>query len=132
MLDRPLDCTFEQPGAEPPPVTAGAYGLTRRYFSMGWRHRYLFSIVALGIFLLGTLAVLSLKRSFMAPATVVVTTHIADPLAQSADAGRSIEDDEPATQSALIASRDVAALVLKELPPPPAPASSPSPTAERP
>lgn len=34
-----------------------------RYFSMGWRHRYLFSAVALVIFLLGTLAVLSLKRS---------------------------------------------------------------------
>ena len=123
MLDRPLDCTFEQPRAEPPPVAAGAYGLTMRYFSMGWRHRYLFSAVALVIFLLGTLAVLSLKRSFMAPATVVVTTHVVDPMAQSPDANRSIEDDEPATQAALIASRDVAALVLKELPPPPPPVS---------
>lgn len=60
---------------------------------------------------------------FMAPATVVVTTHVVDPMAQSSDASQSIEDDEPATQSALIASRDVAALVLKELPPPPAPVS---------
>jgi uncharacterized protein involved in exopolysaccharide biosynthesis/Mrp family chromosome partitioning ATPase len=94
-----------------------------RYFSMGWRHRYLFSAVALLILFLGTLAVLSLKRSFMAPATVVVTTHVVDPMVQQSDSNRTIEDDELATQSSLIASRDVAAMVLKELPPPPPPVS---------
>ncbi|MFT8804833.1 MAG: polysaccharide biosynthesis tyrosine autokinase [Acetobacter aceti] len=118
MLDRPLDRTFEQPRAESPPAAAGAHALAMRYFSLGWRSRYLFCAVALGILVFGTLAVLSLKRSFMAPATVVVTTRVVDPMAQSPDANRSIEDDEPATQAALIQSRDVAALVLKELPPP--------------
>ncbi|GBR00884.1 hypothetical protein AA21952_0251 [Acetobacter oeni LMG 21952] len=57
----------------------------------------------------------------MATATVVVTTHVADPLSQTSDGGSaSLEDDELATQGALIQSRDVAAMVLRQLPEQPA------------
>ncbi|HCB99727.1 MAG TPA: hypothetical protein DEP42_00660, partial [Ruminococcaceae bacterium] len=120
MLDRPLDCAFEQPRATPEGANTGLYSLTARYLGMGWRYRVLFGAVVLSIVVLGTGVVLSLKRSFMAAATVVVTTQISDPLSSS-DTNRALEDDELATQAALIESRDVAALVLKELPPPEAP-----------
>ncbi|WP_242010179.1 GumC family protein [Acetobacter conturbans] len=55
----------------------------------------------------------------MAAATVVVTAPVSDPLQPPSQTSRTLEDDELPTQAALIASRDVAALVLKELPPVP-------------
>ena len=71
--------------------------------------------------LIGGGVVFALKPTYTATATVVLTTQSADPLApvgqQPADV---IEDDRPATEAAMLQSRDVAAAVLRQFPPPPA------------
>ncbi len=121
MLERALDHSFDQPKIHVHP-DGGAYAIASRYIGVGWRYRNLFLMVFVAILAVGSVAVFSLKRSYMASATVVVTTRVADPLSQSPDgSNNSLEDDELATQAALIGSRDVAAAVLRELPEPPSP-----------
>ncbi|GAA4488823.1 MULTISPECIES: GumC family protein [Gluconacetobacter] len=86
------------------------------------RYRTLFLAVGAGTFLVGCGVTLSLKRTFMATATVVVSPASMDqtalPNAQPTD---RLQDDELATQAGLLQSRDVAAAVLRSLPPPPVP-----------
>ncbi|NHO32317.1 AAA family ATPase [Acetobacter sp. LMG 1636] len=116
-----MDRSFDQSGVPALP-DGGAYAIVSRYINVGWRYRALFVIVMSVILLLGSAAVFSLRRSYMAMATIVVTTPVADPLLQSSNSEKaSLEDDELATQGALIKSRDVAAMVLRQFPEPPAP-----------
>jgi succinoglycan biosynthesis transport protein ExoP len=87
-----------------------------------WRsHLGLFLAIFVIVALIGGAVVFSLKPTYTATATVVLTTQSADPLApvgqQPADV---VEDDRPATEAAMMMSRDVAAAVLRQLPPPPA------------
>ncbi|WP_254454692.1 polysaccharide biosynthesis tyrosine autokinase [Acetobacter estunensis] len=120
MSDHALEVPINRVVPSPPPET-GAYVLVRRYLGIGLRYRKLFLVVSLLVLVLGTAMVMTLKRSFMATATVVVTTHMVDPLSQSSDSNTALEDDELATQAELMTSRDVAARVLRQYPPPPSP-----------
>lgn len=102
-----------------PQPTAGY--TVKRLLRVWRRHLGWFVLVFVVVAALGTAVVFSLKPSYTATATVVLTTQGADPLApmgqQQADV---IGDDRPATEAARMQSRDVAAAVLHEFPPPPA------------
>ena len=103
---------FVQPG--------GGYA-AKRLFRVWRGHLPLFLTIFVAVALIGAGVVYSLKPTYTATATVVLTTQNADPLApvgqQPADV---VEDDRPATEAAMLQSRDVAAAVLRQLPPPPA------------
>lgn len=119
MFERPLDRSFEQP-VMPVQYDEGAYAVLSRYLSVAWYYRRLFLSVFGGVLVLGGATIFSLHQSYMATATVVVTTPVSDPLQESGGGKNGLEEDELATQAALIASRDVAEAVLRQLPPPPA------------
>ncbi|WP_246395685.1 GumC family protein [Gluconacetobacter tumulisoli] len=83
------------------------------------RYHRLFLAVGIGTFVVGCGATLSLKRSFVATATVVVSPTSSDPVGnRGAQQAEGLSDDELATQAGLLQSRDVAAAVLRDLPPP--------------
>ena len=92
----------------------------KRILRVWRRHIGLFLAILVVVAAIGGAVVFMLKPTYTATATVVLTTQGADPLApvgqQPADV---IEDDRPATEAALLQSRDVAAAVLRQLPPPP-------------
>jgi uncharacterized protein involved in exopolysaccharide biosynthesis/Mrp family chromosome partitioning ATPase len=93
----------------------------KRLLRVWRRHLGLFLVIFVAVAAIGAGVVFSLKPTYTATATVVLTTQSADPLApvgqQPADV---VEDDRPATEAAMLQSRDVAAAVLRQLPPPPA------------
>ena len=85
------------------------------------RHLLLFLSVLFAAALLGLLVCSVLKPSYTATATVAITTQDADPLAASGQPQPDrLEDDVPATEAAKLLSRDVAAAVVRQLPPLPA------------
>jgi succinoglycan biosynthesis transport protein ExoP len=98
----------------------GGYA-AKRVLRVWRRHLWLFLGIFVVVALIGGGVVFALKPTYTATATVVLTTQSADPLApvgqQPADV---IEDDRPATEAAMLQSRDVAAAVLRQFPPPPA------------
>jgi succinoglycan biosynthesis transport protein ExoP len=93
----------------------------KRLLRLWRRHLGVFLAIFVIVAALGGAVVFSLKATYTATATIVLTTQNADPLApvgqQPADV---IGDDRPATEAAMLMSRDVAAAVLRQYPPPPA------------
>ena len=84
------------------------------------RHLGLFFAILLVVAAIGAAVVFMLKPTYTATATVVLTTQSADPLAPVGQQQPNVmEDDRPATESAMLQSRDVAAAVLRQYPPPP-------------
>ncbi|GBQ28077.1 polysaccharide biosynthesis tyrosine autokinase [Gluconacetobacter azotocaptans] len=82
------------------------------------RYHRLFLAVGIGTVIVGCGATLSLRRSFVATATVVVSPTGNDPVGnRGGQQAESLSDDELATQAGLLQSRDVAAAVLRSLPP---------------
>ncbi|WP_086644173.1 polysaccharide biosynthesis tyrosine autokinase [Acetobacter sp. DsW_063] len=114
-FERELDHPFDN-GAAYHRQPVDGYAVMWRYVGVMSRHRALFASVFAVAFLGGTGVVFSLKRSFVSTATVVVTAPVDDPFSQTAQGGKTLEDDELATQAELIQSRDVAELVLKQIP----------------
>jgi succinoglycan biosynthesis transport protein ExoP len=98
----------------------GGYA-AKRMLRVWRRHIGLFLAILVVVAAIGAAVVFMLKPTYTATATVVLTTQSADPLApvgqQPADV---VEDDRPATEAAMMQSRDVATAVLRQLPPPPA------------
>jgi succinoglycan biosynthesis transport protein ExoP len=98
----------------------GGYA-AKRIMRVWRRHLGLFLAILVIVAGVGVAVVFTLKPTYTATAMVVLTAQSADPLApvgqQPADV---IEDDRPATEAAMLQSRDVAAAVLRQLPPPPA------------
>ena len=98
----------------------GGYA-AKRLLRVWRRHLGLFSLVFLAVVLIGSGVVYTLKPTYTATATVVLTTQDADPLAPEGQQTQNVvEDDRPATEAAMLQSRDVAAAVLRQYPPPPA------------
>jgi len=103
---------FIQPG--------GGYA-AKRLLRVWRRHLGLFLAIFVVVALVGGGVVYTLKPSYTATATVVLTTQSADPLAPLGQQPTDVvEDDRPATEAAMLMSRDVAAAVLQQFPPPPA------------
>ncbi len=97
--------------------------LIRHYLRLLRLHWLMFSGVLVGSLLVGGLVLLSLQPKYTATATVAITTPSADPLAAVPQGGEEhLEDDRPATEAAMLQSRDVAASVLRTYPAPAAPA----------
>ncbi|WP_419759691.1 GumC family protein [Acidisoma sp.] len=93
----------------------------KRVFRVWRRHLGLFSLIFVAVMLVGGAVVFTLKPTYTATATVVLTTQDADPLAPEGQQPQSVvEDDRPATEAALLMSRDVASDVLRQYPAPPA------------
>ncbi len=85
------------------------------------QHIGLIFVVFLLCALAGFVALMLLKPSYTATATVAIAAPSADPLSPSGQAPVMSEDDDlPATEAAEMASRDVAAAVLAQIPPLPA------------
>jgi succinoglycan biosynthesis transport protein ExoP len=100
-------------------------GYAARRLLRAWRrHIGLFLLIFFIAAVAGGFVVFTLKRSYTATATVVLTTQNADPLApEGQQPANVVEDDRPATEAAMLQSRDVASDVLTALPPlPEAPA----------
>jgi uncharacterized protein involved in exopolysaccharide biosynthesis/Mrp family chromosome partitioning ATPase len=105
----------------PPPPSAGDNLSARRIFRAFRRHFLLFFLTAALIAAIGFLVLFSLKPSYTATATVAIAQQAADPLApDEAQPPGEIDESVPATQASEIASRDVAAAVLAQIPPLPA------------
>jgi capsular exopolysaccharide synthesis family protein len=85
-----------------------------------WRRRLLlFSVIFVVVVAGGTGVIMTLKPKYSATTTVVLTTQNADPLAPTGQQQQDVlEDDRPATEASLLQSRDVAAAVLQQFPPP--------------
>jgi capsular exopolysaccharide synthesis family protein len=93
-------------------------GAVRRVLRIWRRHLALFVVIMLAVLVLGTGGMLLLKPSYTATATVVIAAPSADPLAPTGQQPEArLEDDRPATEAALLQSRDVAAAVLEQIPP---------------
>ncbi|MBW4022459.1 MAG: AAA family ATPase [Proteobacteria bacterium] len=98
----------------------GAYA-AKRLLRVWRRHLGLFLGVFVVLAAIGVAVVFSLKPTYTATATVVLTTQNADPLAAMGQQPMDVVgDDRAATEAARLQSRDVAAAVLHEFPPPPA------------
>jgi succinoglycan biosynthesis transport protein ExoP len=84
-----------------------------------WRRRLVLFFVVFGVVVIaGTGVILTLKPKYTATATVVLTTQNADPLApMGQQQSEVLGDDRPGTEAAMLQSRDVAAAVLKQIPP---------------
>jgi succinoglycan biosynthesis transport protein ExoP len=106
----------------PEPMPAGVLTI-KRIFRVWRRHLRLFLTCFAGIILVGAAVILLLKPSYTATAVVMIGPQNADPAApigqQTAD---TIDDDVSATDASRMQSRDVAAAVLAQIPPLPAPA----------
>ena len=93
-------------------------GAVRRVLRIWRRHLALFIVIVLAVLVLGMGGMLLLKPSYTATATVVIAAPSADPLAPTGQQPVArLEDDRPATEAALLQSRDVAAAVLEQIPP---------------
>jgi succinoglycan biosynthesis transport protein ExoP len=111
------------------PITYAAFAepsakaFSPRYLLRVWRrHMWLSLVCFLGVSILGAAVIKMLKPSYTATAVVAISPQNADPLApsgQQADDANG-DDDLPATEAAIMQSRDVAAAVLAQFPPPPA------------
>ncbi|MBU2654165.1 GumC family protein [Acidomonas methanolica] len=114
---------FTQPSLPAAPMPVGAHEMLHRALGIGRRHYRLFAAVFLAVMFVGTGLIMLLPRSYQSVATIVVSRGIMDPLnSQSMSANaQELGDDEIATQAELIQSRDVAAAVLRKLPPAPKP-----------
>lgn len=85
------------------------------------RHRFLFAMTVLGVLVAGAAVMLTLKPRYTATATVVVSGRAQqDPLAPNGQQQNQAPPDDSLvqTEAAMIHSRDVAAAVLAQLPPP--------------
>lgn len=90
----------------------------RKVLRMWRRHIVLFSLVFLLVLAVGLAVLFVLRPSYTATATVAISTQDADPLAPSGQQPVDrLEDDRPATEAAMLQSRDVAAAVLLQYPP---------------
>ena len=106
------------------PIDLHGGGAVRRVLRIWRRHLALFVVIMLAVLVLGTGGMLLLKPSYTATATVVIAAPSADPLAPTGQQPVArLEDDRPATEAALLQSRDVAAAVLEQIPPVPGKAS---------
>jgi polysaccharide biosynthesis transport protein len=106
------------------PMDLHGGGAVRRVLRIWRRHLALFVVIVLAVLVLGTGGMLLLKPSYTATATVVIAAPSADPLAPTGQQPVArLEDDRPATEAALLQSRDVAAAVLEQIPPVPDKAS---------
>ena len=102
-----------------PPNLEGVSSI-KQVLRLARRHILLFLGVLLGTLAFGFAVCSVLKPSYTATATVAITTQDADPLAASEQPQSArLEDDVPATDAAELQSRDVAAAVVHQLPPPP-------------
>ncbi len=107
--------------APPPPPSADSTVAVRRVLRVFRRHFLLFFLTSALVAGIGVLVLLSLKPSYTATATVAIAPQAADPLApDGAQQPGEIDASVPATQASEIASRDVAAAVLAQIPPLPA------------
>lgn len=90
----------------------------RRVLRLWRRHIVLFIVISLTVLVIGFVALLMLKPSYTATATVAISNQNADPLAPGGQQPVDrLEDDRPATEAAMLQSRDVAAAVLRQYPP---------------
>jgi polysaccharide biosynthesis transport protein len=101
------------------PVQPAGGGLAVRQVLRVWRrHLRLFLACVVVVLLVGVAGLETLKPTYTATANVAIPSQGADPLApvgqQPVD---QLEDDRPATEASMMESRDVAAAVLKQLPP---------------
>ena len=91
----------------------------RQIFRIWRRHLRISLVFFIATLILGMAVILMLKPTYTATAVVAISLQNADPLApsgqQSADG--SEDDDLPATEAAMMMSRDVAASVLAQIPP---------------
>src|SRR5271154_7124845 len=99
-----------------PPITYAAFAepstkaFSPKYFLRVWRrHMWLSLVCFLGVLLLGIAIIKMLKPSYTATAVVAISLQNADPLAPSGQqAGDATGDDDlPATEAAIMQSRDV-------------------------
>jgi capsular exopolysaccharide synthesis family protein len=98
---------------------SGGYA-AKRLLRVWRRHLGLFFAIFVVVAALGGAVVFLLKPTYTATATVVLTTQNADPLAPEGQQPVGVvDDDRPATEASMLQSRDVAAAVLRQLPPPP-------------
>jgi polysaccharide biosynthesis transport protein len=113
-----MNTHLQLPGFVQPP--SGSYAAKR--LLRVWRHHLgLFFVVFVLVAGIGGAVVFMLKPTYTATATVVLTTQNADPLAPVGEQQSDVvEDDRPPTEAAMLQSRDVAAAVLRQYPPPPA------------
>jgi capsular exopolysaccharide synthesis family protein len=107
-----------QPSTEP-----SSRGDAIRQILRVWRANFrLFFACTMTVLVVGGGAVESLKPTYTATATVAIQPQAADPLApigQGQGATSRAADDLPTTDAAMMQSRDVAAAVLAQFPPPP-------------
>ena len=102
---------------EGPQKVDGARAM-RRALRMWRRYIVLFVVVWLTVMVVGFAVLFALKPSYTATATVAISTQNADPLAPNGQQPDDrLEDDRPATEAAMLQSRDVAAAVLRQYPP---------------
>jgi polysaccharide biosynthesis transport protein len=107
----------------------GGYA-AKRLLRVWRRHIGMFLAIVVVVAAAGGGVVFTLKPSYTATASVAITTQDADPLApEGQQQPNVIAEDQPATEAAMLQSRDIAAAVLNELPPPPSPAPAFSPYA---
>jgi polysaccharide biosynthesis transport protein len=104
-----------------PVEPTGGYA-AKRLLRVWRRHIGIFLGIVVVVTAAGGGVVYMLKPSYTATASVAITTQDADPLApEGQQQPNVIAEDQPATEAAMLQSRDIAAAVLNELPPPPAP-----------
>jgi succinoglycan biosynthesis transport protein ExoP len=95
--------------------------ISPKHFLRAWRrHMWLSLLCFFGVLILGGVVLKMLKPSYTATAVVAISLQNADPLAPSGQqAGDATGDDDlPATEATIMQSRDVAAAVLAQFPPP--------------
>ncbi len=99
-----------------------ARAFSSKYFLRIWRRHIWLSLACFfGVLVVGGTVITMLKPSYTATAVVAISPQDADPLAPSGqqDNNSSGDDDLPATEAAIMQSREVAAAVLAQFPPPP-------------
>ena len=103
------------------PSTEPARGDTVRQILRVWRANIgLFFACTMTVLVVGGGAVELLKPTYTAIATVAISPQTVDPLAPigQGTASQAEDDDLPATEASMMQSRDVAAAVLAQFPPP--------------
>ena len=110
--------THEQLILAPPTVRSDGAKAVRQTLRLWRRHLGLFLAVAILTLAIGITVLLLLTPTYTATATVAIAAQNADPLAPSGQqVPDRVEDDRPATEAAMLQSRDVAASVVKQIPP---------------
>jgi succinoglycan biosynthesis transport protein ExoP len=115
MADERMQTIDYAPHVEP----VGRVFSTKHLLRAWRRHRLLSLTCFFAVLLLGGAVITMLKPSYTATAIIAIAPQNADPLAPSGQQSSDETDDDelPATDAAMMQSRDVAAAVLAQVPP---------------